>query len=500
MASTAATLLQKADTVARLGTSPASFASLSKQNLLDAVQAIADLRHCCDLYTALIAGELNRRSSTDLGAAGLAQQEGYRTPQAMVEGMTGTTKTAAVALVEVGKILAETDAVETLQREHPELPAPPVPWQAPIAHAVTEGRISIAQADAIRAGLGLPTDAVLPEALTEAARELLEDATTLTAGQLHRRARQLRDDLDDTEVADREKAQLDKQHLKAWKRGDGMVEGRFLYAAEPGAFLLSVLDELTNPRRGGPRFVKEEDRARFDAIATDPRSTDRLAADGFLELLRIGADADPGTVFGSRKPAVRVIVTKESLETEQGHGVIQDTGEAVSIGTIRRAVCTAGSVAVVLDDDGQCVNVGREQRLFTTRQRKGLAVRDGGCIWPGCDRPPSWTEAHHINQWQRDHGKTDIADGVLLCKHHHLLLHNNGWDITRTGGRYTLIPPRSIDPTRTGRDLRTKSRAVQDWTARRHRTRLRDVRPVPYALLRRMRTEDGAATVSRLLR
>jgi hypothetical protein len=159
--------------------------------------------------------------------------------------------------------------------------------------------------------------------------------------------------------------------------------------------------------------------------------------------------------------------------------VIQDTGEAVTIGTVRREICTGGTVPVVLDDDGQCVNVGREQRLFTARQRTGLGVRDGGCIWPGCDRPPSWTEAHHINQWKRDHGKTDIADGVLLCKHHHLLLHNNGWDIARTGGRYTLIPPRSIDPKREGRHLVTKSRAVQDWNTRRHRTRPRPVEPAP---------------------
>jgi hypothetical protein len=146
------------------------------------------------------------------------------------------------------------------------------------------------------------------------------------------------------------------------------------------------------------------------------------------------------------------------------------------------------------------VNVGREQRLFTTRQRTGLAVRDGGCIWPGCDRPPSWTEAHHINQWKRDHGKTDIADGVLLCKHHHLLLHNNGWDITREGGKYTLIPPRSIDPSRKGRHLSTKSRAVQDWRSRRRRSRLRDARPIPYALRPKLRSEEGADLVTRLLR
>ncbi len=477
MRNPATTLLRTANAVARLGDSPAAFVPLPKQDLLHALQAIADLRQCCDTFTAWIAGELDRRSTTDLGSAGLAQQEGFRTPQAMVEAVTGVTKGGAVSIIEVGKMLAETDAVETLRREHPELSAPPTPWQAPIAHAVTDGRISIAQADAIRAGLGLPTDSVSPEALSEAAIELTGDAATLTAGQLHRRARQLRDDLDDTEVADREKAQLELQHLKAWKRQDGMVEGKFLYAPEPGAFLLSVLDELTNPRRGGPRFVKEEDRARIDAIAADPRSTDRLAADGFLELLRIGADTDPGQVYGSRRPAVRVIVTKESLESGEGHGSIQDTGEAVSIDSIRREICATGTIAVVLDDDGQCVNVGREQRLFTARQRIGLAVRDGGCMWPGCDRPPSWCEAHHINQWKRDHGKTDIADGVLLCKHHHLLLHNRGWDITRTGGQYTLIPPRSISPTREGRHLATKSRAVQDWNARRHRLRLHDRAP-----------------------
>src|SRR3712207_9566763 len=99
---------------------------------------------------------------------------------------------------------------------------------------------------------------------------------------------------------------------------------------------------------------------------------------------------------------------------------MEDTGEAVSTGSVGGAVCTGGTVPVILNDDGKCVNVGRKQRLFTPRQRTGLAVRDGGCLWPGCDRPPSWCEAHHINQWQRDQGRTDIADGVLLCKHHHL--------------------------------------------------------------------------------
>src|SRR3712207_7632416 len=90
MTTAAATLLRTADLVARLGATPSAFAPLPKQAWLDAMQAIADLRHCCDTYTAWIAAELARRSTAELGSAGLAQQEGYRTPQAMVESMTGT--------------------------------------------------------------------------------------------------------------------------------------------------------------------------------------------------------------------------------------------------------------------------------------------------------------------------------------------------------------------------------------------------------------------------
>jgi hypothetical protein len=123
---------------------------------------------------------------------------------------------------------------------------------------------------------------------------------------------------------------------------------------------------------------------------------------------------------------------------------------------------------VTFDRDGQCIDLGREQRLYSALQRIGLAARDGGCRWPGCDRPASWSEAHHINQWARDHGKTDLADGILLCRHHHMLLHNNHWEITRTGGSYWLHPPTSIDPTRTPRPMPHKSAALGDLQREQH--------------------------------
>ena len=78
-----------------------------------------------------------------------------------------------------------------------------------------------------------------------------------------------------------------------------------------------------------------------------------------------------------------------------------------------------------------------------------MGVRDGGCRWVDCDRSPAWTEAHHITEWLKDNGYTDLADGVLLCHPHHLLLHNRHWTIIRTGTDYWLRPPVEVDPDQT---------------------------------------------------
>lgn len=64
---------------------------------------------------------------------------------------------------------------------------------------------------------------------------------------------------------------------------------------------------------------------------------------------------------------------------------------------------------------------------------------------------------HHIDEWQRDGGKTDLADGILLCRAHHLLLHNQHWRIIRDGSRYSLYRPREQDPERRRTELPSKN-------------------------------------------
>jgi hypothetical protein len=135
--------------------------------------------------------------------------------------------------------------------------------------------------------------------------------------------------------------------------------------------------------------------------------------------------------------------------TGVGTGGTTATGARVSARTIGWLACTANLVPVLLDDAGIPLKLGRTKRLFTPTQRLGFTVRDKGCVFPGCDRPPSWCEAHHIDPWSRG-GPTDLTNGCLLCGHHHRLIHQGDWHVIMgTDGRPYVIPPDWIDPART---------------------------------------------------
>ena len=114
--------------------------------------------------------------------------------------------------------------------------------------------------------------------------------------------------------------------------------------------------------------------------------------------------------------------------------------------SLEHIACSGIVNTMVFDENLQPLNLGRAQRLFNAQQREALAVKWGGCAFPGCERPPSWTKHTTSSSGHRDKGKTNIDDGVPLCKHHHLLVHNNGWEIEHDAqGQYWLIPPKSHD-------------------------------------------------------
>ena len=473
---------QAADAVALLGSSSADLAALPDAEALAGQKRIACARRLLDTYAALMAATIADRSRPELGHSGLAAQQGYLSPEALIQNWTGSSKGDAYKLVAVGTMMADTEAAEKLVKEALSSPdtdaaevaefVAKVPWQAPIARAVTAGTLSVDAAEAIRAGLGQIDAAVTAEKLRVALAALLTEASTLNADEVFKRARRMRDLLDEAGIAAREKQAHDDRYLKVYRLSNGNVRLNGLFAPEDGEFVLSTFDSITGPRRGGVRFVDKERAAWAEKMQDDPRSNEQINADSLVQLLTIAGEADPGRVFGGRRPSVRVIVTEKALKTGQtvqagqtgpdqaaepaAHGQIEGNPVPISQDTIDRLLCDTGTRGIKFDEDGQIINVGRDERLFTEAQRAAMAVRDGGCLWVGCDRSPAWSEAHHISEWLTDNGYTDLANGVLLCHPHHLLLHNQHWKITRTKTQYWLRPPAEVDPEQTRIVLQSK--------------------------------------------
>jgi hypothetical protein len=485
------------DALAEVSVSLEALRSIDDDALIVATRRAAAERQLVDTHAALIAGEVARRSQPVLGSAGLAQRLGYRTTEELVRTTTGSTTRDAFAAVRVGRILSDTQSEGNVDPVTGVIHEMSEPWLAPVAVALLANELSVSAAESIRNGLGRPSDTITVEQLRDAAQQLciVGKMTSSTGGQalsvsgsdadrLYRRARELREELDLDAAAVHEEARRSQRSLTLRRQPDGMTRLVWLMDPETAAIGTELYDRLTSPRGGGPRFVemgaadqRSSDQRSSDQhsgvqLDLDPRSTAQLASDVFLELLRQGAEAlellrqgaeaDSSQLVGGGAPVIRVLVTLATLRARRGTGHIEGQTEAVSINTVERLACAGSATEIVFDDAFQPLNVGREQRMFTRPQRIALAARDGGCRFGNCERPPSWCEAHHVAHWDRDHGGTDIANGILLCRHHHLLLHNNGWEIKRDGADYSLIPPATVDPAQQAKPMPSKSSAYRE--------------------------------------
>ncbi len=113
----------------------------------------------------------------------------------------------------------------------------------------------------------------------------------------------------------------------------------------------------------------------------------------------------------------------------------------ISAKAVERIACDCAVTRIILGSDSTVIDVGRAKRTISGPQRKALKVRDCGCTWPGCDRPVSMTEGHHLVHWTHN-GPGDLPNLTLLCYRHHWMVHEGGWQIVRTDdGRMLTIPP-----------------------------------------------------------
>lgn len=465
---------------------PTSALRLSDASVRDLLAETAGLIRQVSTLQAVLAGVASARSRREHGHGGLVQETGHRNAVEFIRDLAGTTRGEAIRAVRVGEALIDgvaggpvpTDTPDhsvTTNDSEPDAVTPPVPWHQPLRDALLQGHITTAQHHAIRGGLGEPpsiedreTEAVVA-AWRAAARELVVEAAFCTVEDLGARARALRDLLDPAGAEERYAMRFAKRSYRWSLTAEGLHQAHITFDDEMAAWVRGLMDAALSPRRGGPRFVAAEDRAAADALLHDPRSNEQLAYDLFVDILRAGALASAADVYGAKEAGVRLVTIKDTITGETAYrdafgrlvAAAQSDDGAVSVpgSVLERTLCATGVVNVVVDTCGNPLDVGREARLFTPKQRLALAIRDGGCLWPGCDRPPAYCEAHHCEHWAEG-GRTDCEVGVLLCRYHHLHLHNGGWRITRgaDGGFVLHVPPGM-----TGEPVPLKSKSPLRW-------------------------------------
>jgi 5-methylcytosine-specific restriction protein A len=255
-------------------------------------------------------------------------------------------------------------------------------------------RISLADRVAIEASLGDAATTFTPRDVRIMGQELLAAA-----------------DQDGPEPDDRPGRNV--LHVGTHADGSGWLRGRF-DDAEAFATIVTGLEARPRPT--------PENRG--------TTSGERNAA-ALVEICRFTLGHDDVGEVGGERPHLVVTISLADLEN-RARGALLHTGGGLTPGQLRRLACDADLIPVVLGEQGEPLDIGRAERRIPLRMRRAVAARDGGCAHPGCDRPPSWCEVHHVIAWQHG-GETKVENLVMLCCHHHDQIHS-------TSGRSTGPP------------------------------------------------------------
>ncbi|GAA1509480.1 hypothetical protein GCM10009741_02990 [Kribbella lupini] len=292
---------------------------------------------------------------------------------------------------------------------------------------VPRARINPGQADAIVTALErIPSSAQVPvDDLVVAERALVTAAEVLCPAELRLLGKRVRDTLDTDGIEPNEARALASENL--WlKRGDLGVEFGGYLAGEHAELVQTLVFAGAKPH-------KTHDGRR------DPRSRGRRQADALVAVLTTAAATGTAAPpHGGIKPHVTVTIGLDALTTGTGTGSLA-SGATLSAATVRRIACDAGVIPMILGTNSEPLDVGTEHRFVTPAIRHALNVRDQGCIV--CSAPPAMCDAHHLTHWV-DGGETSLTNLALLCKRHHIDVHQGHWTLTtHTGRPTTTLPP-----------------------------------------------------------
>lgn len=387
------------------------------------------------------------RLLAELDTAGEAAADGSASTAAWVRRHTGCSARAAAGAVRLARRL-HTDNARPLTAT---------------AALLSDGRLTVEHARAIArttATMSPEAFAAAEPALAQAAAGLEVDVTAQVAERVRDHAETLHAaNQDDPAVARRAAAEASR-HLHLSRCGD-MYALDALLTIEAGEALRTALEPLSVPRPG------------LDG-ADDPRTAPQRRADALGEaaemLLRVGRLP----VHGGVRPQLTVLVDLDKLLAGTARGRLPGGGELSRTDTERLGCDARVGWVATRDPDrptaetgtggsdlirealrhvapaigglpAEVLDAGRAQRLVSPGQRHALAIRDRGCVFPGCDRPPSWCDAHHLAFWSRG-GRSDLENLVLVCGAHHKAVHDRGWCLSRApDGTIRAEPPPIIE-------------------------------------------------------
>jgi Domain of unknown function (DUF222) len=262
------------------------------------------------------------------------------------------------------------------------------------------------------------TSAAVGERLDQA--KLLRQARKQTIARFHDSCYHARHAADPKGCAKDESEGVEARSLTFANSDDGMVYVNGMLDKVGGAAVQAALEPLAQ------RAGKDDDRCR-----------ERRVADALVEVCMHSLDSG----VPSRRTHMQVTTSLETLLGLCGAPAAEmEFSLPISAKAVERLACDSSVTRILLGSDSTVIDVGRAKRTISGPQRKALRVRDRGCVWPGCDRPATRTEGHHLVHWI-DNGSGNLGNLVLLCYRHHWMVHEGEWQIVRADdGRMLTIP------------------------------------------------------------
>jgi hypothetical protein len=228
---------------------------------------------------------------------------------------------------------------------------------------------------------------------------LLQEASQREPRDLFRWGLSLVHQLAPQEMESEEERRVERRYLNLKEAFEGGCALEGYLDPERAARLKTALNGVLGPRHKG-----------------DERSAGQRRADALDEIVTQVLDSGELPVRGGQKPHLTITATLETLRGDPGSpAALLDWGMPISGKALRRIASDAEITPILVNGKGDPLHVGRRYRTATPKMRKALAERDRRCVWPGCDRPPEWTQGDHKLPWARG-GETEVEGMRLLCR------------------------------------------------------------------------------------